>query len=222
MGQKVHPKGIRLGITTEHTSVWYADKRTYSEHLLQDLKVREYIHKQLERASVGKVVIERPRDRVNITIHTSRPGIVIGRNGRDIEDLRAKLSQMMGLPVTVNIAEINPGEIDAFLVARKLCQQIEKRADVKRTMRKVAQETLKFKDDVEGLKIRVSGRIRGAEQARSETLAEGRIPNHTLRANIDYAVSEAKTASGVLGVKVWIFKGEIIGKESATAAEQRR
>ena len=217
MGQKVHPTGLRLGIVAEHTSVWYADKKTYSEHLLQDLQVRNYIHKRLERASVGKVVIERPRDRVNITIHTSRPGIVIGRAGRDIEELRSKLSDMMGLPVTVNIAEINPGEIDAYLVARKLCQQIEKRADVKRTMRKVAQETLKFKDDVEGLKIRVAGRIKGAEQARAETFSEGRIPNHTLRANIDYAVSEAKTASGVLGVKVWIFKGEVIGRDQATA-----
>lgn len=216
MGQKVNPTGMRLGIVKEHSSVWYADKEEYPQHLLKDLEVRDYIYNELAHAFVSKVTIERPRDRVIITIHTGRPGIVIGSKGADIERLKAKLSSMMGIPVLVNVAEVRKVEIDAFLVAQNVAQQLEKRVQFRRAMRRVVTNALKF--GAEGIKIRVAGRLGGVEIARAESYSEGRVPLHTLRADIDYAVAEAKTTYGILGVKVWIFKGEVIGKDAPAPA----
>ena len=216
MGQKVNPTGLRLGIVKEHTSVWYADKEEYSRHLLKDLEMRDFINRELSHAFVSRVTIERPRDRVIITIHTGRPGIVIGSKGADIERLKAKLSNMIGQPVLVNVAEIRKVEIDALLVAQNVAQQLERRVQFRRAMRRVVTNALKF--GAEGIKIRVAGRLGGVEIARAESYSEGRVPLHTLRADIDYAVAEAKTTYGTLGVKVWIFKGEVIGKDAPAAA----
>jgi len=219
MGQKVHPTGMRLGIIKEHTSTWYADGKGYAEKLHNDLKVREFIQKKLAQASVSRVEIERPAQTARITIHTARPGIVIGKKGEDVEKLRGEVSKLMGVPVHINIEEIRKPELDAALVAQNVAQQLERRVQFRRAMKRVMQNAMRL--GAEGIKVRVAGRLGGAEIARSETYHEGRVPLHTLRADIDYATAEALTTYGILGVKVWIFKGEILGeREEQTAPNQ--
>jgi small subunit ribosomal protein S3 len=209
MGQKVHPTGIRLGITKEHTSVWYADGSDYAEHLVNDLEVRAFLEKKLESASVSRIVIERPAQTARITIHTARPGIVIGKKGEDVDKLRRQLGEMMGVPVHINIEEIRKPDLDAKLVAQNVAGQLERRVMFRRAMKRVVQNAMR--QGAQGIKIQVSGRVGGAEIARTEWYREGRVPLHTLRADIDYATYEAATTYGIIGVKVWIFKGEVIG-----------
>lgn len=214
MGQKVHPTGFRLGIVKEHTSVWYADGPAYAEKLLSDLTVRAYLQKRLAQASVSRIEIERPAQTARITVHTARPGIVIGKKGEDVERLRREISKMMGVPVHINIEEIKKPEIDAYLVAHNVAQQLERRVQFRRAMKRVIQNAMRL--GAEGIKVRVAGRLGGAEIARSESYHEGRVPLHTLRADIDYATAEAATTYGILGVKVWISKGEVIGAREET------
>jgi len=209
MGQKVNPIGLRLGIVKEHTSVWYANKKTYSEYLLNDLEVREHLRERLAQASVSRIEIERPSDTARITVHTARPGIVIGKKGEDVERMRAELTRMMGVPVHINVEEVRKPEIDALLVAQNVAQQLERRVQFRRAMRRVIQNAMRL--GAQGIKVRVAGRLGGAEIARSEVYHEGRVPLHTLRADIDYATAEAKTTYGIIGIKVWVFKGEVIG-----------
>ncbi len=216
MGQKVHPTGMRLGIVKDHTSVWYADRKNYSAYLLSDLKVREFLRKRLSQASVSRIDIERPAQTARITVHTARPGIVIGKKGEDVERLRKDLAQIMGMPVHVNVEEIRKPELDALLVAQNVAQQLERRVQFRRAMRRVIQNAMRL--GAEGIKVRVAGRLGGAEIARAEVYHEGRVPLHTLRADIDYATWEANTTYGILGIKVWVFKGEIIGNEEEEAA----
>ena len=223
MGQKVNPTGIRLGIVKQHTSVWYADGRTYADYLNTDLKVRAYIQNKLKAASVSRVDIQRPAQTARITIHTARPGIVIGKKGEDVEKLRQELTKQMGVPVHINIEEIRKPELDAALVAQSVAQQLERRVMFRRAMKRAVQNTMRIGG--KGIKIQVGGRLGGAEIARSEWYREGRVPLHTLRADIDYATAEAHTTYGVIGVKVWIFKGEIIGgqpEEVKTVATKKK
>ena len=209
MGQKVHPIGIRLGIVKEHTSVWYADGRTYADYLFADLKVREYLQDKLKSASVSRIDIHRPAQTARITIHTARPGIVIGKKGEDVEKLRQDLTKKMGVPVHINIEEIRKPELDAQLVAEGVAQQLERRIMFRRAMKRSVTNAMRL--GALGIKIQVAGRLNGAEIARSEWTREGRVPLHTLRANIDYGLAEAQTTYGVIGIKVWIFKGEVFG-----------
>ena len=210
MGQKVHPTGIRLGVVRDHNSVWYADSKTYAQNLINDLEVREYILKKLDAASVSRVKIERPAQTARITIFTARPGIVIGKKGEDVDGLRKDLSAKMGVPVHINIEEIRKPDVDARLVAQNVAQQLERRVMFRRAMKRVVQNAMR--QGAEGIKVQVGGRLGGAEIARTEWYREGRVPLHTLRADIDYATYEAHTTYGVIGVKVWIFKGEVIGE----------
>lgn len=209
MGQKVHPTGIRLGIVKKHTSTWYAGKDEYANKLNTDLKVRAYIRKALASASVSRVDIERPANTARITIHTARPGIVIGKKGEDVEKLRAQISKQMGVPVHINIEEIRKPDLDAALVAQSVASQLERRVMFRRAMKRAVQNAMR--QGAQGVKVQVGGRLGGAEIARSEWYREGRVPLHTLRADIDYSTAEAATTYGIIGVKVWIFKGEIIG-----------
>lgn len=218
MGQKVHPTGIRLGIVKDHTSIWYADKKSYADYLLNDLQVRQFLRKRLSDASVGRIEIARPAQTARVTIHTARPGIVIGKKGEDVDKLRKELSKRMGVPVHINIEEIRKPELDAVLVAQNVAQQLERRVQFRRAMRRVIQNAMRL--GAEGIKVRVAGRLGGAEIARSEVYHEGRVPLHTLRADIDYATYEAETTYGILGIKVWIFKGEVIGSTSPAAPPQ--
>ena len=211
MGQKVHPTGIRLGIIKDWTSTWYADSKNYAEYLNADIKVRDYLRKKLANASVSRIQIERPAGNARVIIHTARPGIVIGKKGEDIERLRIKVSNMMGVPTHVSVEEIRKPELDAFLVAESVAQQIERRIMFRRAMKRAVTNTMRL--GAEGIKITVSGRLNGAEIARTEWYREGRVPLHTLRADIDYATAEASTTYGIIGVKVWLFKGEIFGFE---------
>ena len=210
MGQKVHPTGIRLGVVKDHNSVWYADSKTYARNLINDLEVREYSLKKLDAASVSRVKIERPAQTARITIYTARPGIVIGKKGEDVDGLRKDLSAKMGVPVHINIEEIRKPDVDARLVAQNVAQQLERRVMFRRAMKRVVQNAMR--QGAEGIKVQVGGRLGGAEIARTEWYREGRVPLHTLRADIDYATYEAHTTYGVIGVKVWIFKGEVIGE----------
>ena len=216
MGQKVHPTGIRLGITKQHRSVWYADGKDYAKLLVSDLEVRDFIEKRLKSASVSKVVIERPAQTARITIHTARPGIVIGKKGEDVDKLRKALTKKMGVPVHINIEEIRKPDMDAKLVAQNIAGQLERRVMFRRAMKRVVQNAMRA--GAEGIKVQVGGRLGGAEIARSEWYREGRVPLHTLRADIDYAAYEALTTYGILGIKVWIFKGEVL--DVAAPAEQ--
>ena len=218
MGQKVNPVGFRLGIVKDHTSVWYADSKSYADKLLNDIEVREYLRKRLASASVSRIDIERPAQSARLTIHTARPGIVIGKKGEDVERLRGEVSRMMGVPVHINIEEIRKPELDAYLAALNVAQQLERRVQFRRAMRRVLQNAMRL--GAKGIRIRVAGRLGGADIARSETYREGRVPLHTLRADIDYALSEAMTPYGIIGIKVWIFKGEIM--EHDPAARDRR
>ena len=217
MGQKVHPTGIRLGIVKKHTSVWYAEGRDYAKYLLEDMEVRDLLKKRLASASVSRVEIERPAQTAKVTIYTARPGIVIGKKGEDVEKLRALLTEKMGVPVQINIEEIRKPDLDAQLVADSVAQQLERRVMFRRAMKRVMQNAMR--QGAEGVKVQVSGRLGGAEIARSERYHEGRVPLHTLRADIDYAASEALTTYGIIGVKVWIFKGEVFNTEEALVTE---
>ncbi|EGV31858.1 MULTISPECIES: 30S ribosomal protein S3 [Thiorhodococcus] len=211
MGQKVHPNGIRLGIVKDWTSKWYANSKDYADLLNTDLQVRDFLRKELAKASVSRIQINRPAKNAHITIHTARPGVVIGKKGEDIDKLRTKVSAMMGIPVHISIEEIRKPELDAQLVAEGIAQQLERRIMFRRAMKRSIQNTMRL--GAEGIKVNVAGRLNGAEIARSEWAREGRVPLHTLRADIDYGFAEAKTTYGILGVKVWIFKGEVFGEQ---------
>jgi small subunit ribosomal protein S3 len=219
MGQKVHPTGIRLGIVKDHSSVWFAEKQQYADNLYTDIKVREYLEKKLENASVSRIVIERPAQSARITIHTARPGIVIGKKGEDVDRLRAELSQRMGVPVQINIEEIRKPDLDAKLVAHSVAQQLERRVMFRRAMKRAVQNAMR--QGALGIRVQVGGRLGGAEIARTEWYREGRVPLHTLRADIDYATAEASTTYGIIGVKVWIFKGEVLDLEEQSEMAAR-
>jgi small subunit ribosomal protein S3 len=219
MGHKVNPTGIRLGVIKEHNSVWYADKKEYSKNLLNDIQVREFLDKRLVKASVSKIVIERPAQNARITIHTARPGIVIGKKGEDVDRLRREVSDMMGVPVHINIEEVRKPDLDARLVAQNVAGQLERRVMFRRAMKRAVQNAMR--QGAKGIKIQVGGRLGGAEIARSEWYREGRVPLHTLRADIDYATYEAHTTYGVIGVKVWIFKGEVLDLDEAIVPKQQ-
>jgi len=221
MGQKVNPNGIRLGIIRDWNSKWYADSKDYAGYLYTDLKVREFLRKKLANASVSKIQIERPARNARITIHTARPGIVIGKKGEDIEALRKEVANFMKLPVQtvhINIEEIRKPELDAYLVAESVAQQLERRIMFRRAMKRAVTNALRL--GAQGIKISVGGRLNNAEIARTEWYREGRVPLHTFRADIDYGFAEAHTTAGIVGVKVWIFKGEIFdhGTETEAAA----
>jgi small subunit ribosomal protein S3 len=219
MGQKVNPLGIRLGITRDWTSRWYASKKQFPAHVYTDFRVRGFLKERLKEASVSRVLIERAAKKVNITIQTARPGIVIGKKGEDIEKLRQETAALLGMStndVRLNIAEIRKPELDSQLVADAVAQQIEKRVMFRRAMKRAVMSTMR--SGALGVKVRVSGRLNGSEIARTEWYREGRIPLHTFRADIDYAHSEANTTYGVIGVKVWIFKGEVFDKQEIAPA----
>jgi small subunit ribosomal protein S3 len=218
MGQKVNPNGIRLGIVKDWTSKWYADKREYANLLNTDLDVREFLRKKLSHASVSKIEIQRPAKNARIVIHTARPGIVIGKKGEDIEALRAEVSRMMAVPVHIGVEEIRKPELDAYLVAESIAGQLERRIMFRRAMKRAVTNAMRL--GAEGIKVMVGGRLNGAEIARSEWYREGRVPLHTLRADIDYGFAEARTTYGVIGVKVWIFKGEVIERAQEPAAAE--
>ena len=213
MGQKVHPIGFRLGIIKDWTSTWYADTKDYAGYLYTDMAVRTFLRKKLENASVSRIQIERAANNPKVIIHTARPGIVIGKKGEDIERLRAEVSKIMGLPATVSVEEIRKPELDAYLVAESVAQQIERRIMFRRAMKRAVTNTMRL--GALGMKINLSGRLNGAEIARSEWYREGRVPLHTLRADIYYGTAVSNTTYGVIGVKVWIFKGEVLGKSKA-------
>ena len=218
MGQKVHPTGIRLGIVKDWTSKWYADSSNYADYLNTDLTVRAFLKNKLRQASVSRIQIERPARNAHITIHTARPGMVIGKKGEDIEVLRNVVSKMMGIPVHINIEEVRKPELDAQLVAESVTQQIERRIMYRRAMKRAVTNSMRI--GAQGIKVNIAGRLNGNDIARSEWYREGRVPLHTLRADIDYGFAEASTPSGVIGVKVWIFKGEVFDtseKEAETS-----
>ncbi|MGI9309472.1 MAG: 30S ribosomal protein S3 [Gammaproteobacteria bacterium] len=222
MGQKVHPIGIRLGITRDWASKWYADSKSFPEFVHTDFQIRTYLKKKLKDASVSRIQIERPARKAHITIHTARPGIVIGKKGEDIERLRAEVARMLDMPladVRINILEIRKPELDAQLVAEGIAQQLERRIMFRRAMKRAVTNTMRL--GAGGIKVKVGGRLNGAEIARSEWYREGRVPLHTFRADIDYGFAEANTTYGIIGVKVWIFRGEVFDnqQEAAAAAE---
>ena len=220
MGQKVNPTGIRLGIVKKHTSVWYASGRDYAKYLLEDMEVRDLVKKKLAAASVSRVEIERPAQTARVTVFTARPGIVIGKKGEDVEKLRAELNKKMGVPVHINIEEIRKPDLDAQLVADSVAQQLERRVMFRRAMKRVMQNSMR--QGAQGIKVQVSGRLGGAEIARSERYHEGRVPLHTLRADIDYATSEALTTYGIIGIKIWIFKGEVFDTLEEVETEPKK
>jgi len=217
MGQKVHPYGIRLGVIKDWTSTWYADRRRYADYLNTDIAVRTFLRKKLAHASVSRIQIERPAHNARIVIHTARPGIVIGKKGEDIESLRKQVAQLMGIPAHLSVEEIRKPELDAYLVAESVAQQLERRIMFRRAMKRAVSNALRL--GAQGIKINVAGRLNGAEIARTEWYREGRVPLHTLRADIDYGFAEAKTTYGVIGVKVWIFKGEVMSRAEEASAE---
>ncbi|MDE2235474.1 MAG: 30S ribosomal protein S3 [Gammaproteobacteria bacterium] len=219
MGQKVNPIGFRLGIASDWNSKWFASKGAYAENLQLDLKVREFLKKKLAQASVSRIEIKRPAKKCHITIHTARPGVVIGKKGEDIDALRAELVKMMpGVDVDVSIEEIRKPELDAYLVAEGIAQQLERRIMFRRAMKRAVQNTMRL--GALGIKVRVSGRLNGSEIARSEWYREGRVPLHTLRADIDYGFAESATTYGIIGVKVWIFKGEILDSSEISVGRE--
>ena len=210
MGQKINPNGFRLSVSRNWTSRWYANSNDFANMLKEDVEVRNYLKKKLKNASVSKVLIERPAKNARITIFSSRPGVVIGKKGEDIEVLRKELQKRMGVPVHVNIEEIRKPEVDAQLIADSITQQLEKRIMFRRAMKRVMQSAMRL--GAQGIKIMSSGRLNGAEIARREWYREGRVPLHTLKADIDYATSEAETTYGIIGVKVWVYKGDTLGR----------
>ncbi len=219
MGQKVHPTGIRLGIVKKHNSVWYAERGQYADLLASDIQIREWLFKELSRASVSKIDIERPAKALRVTIHTARPGIVIGKKGEDIEKLRKKIGKLAGVQTQINIEQVRKPELDAQLVADGIASQLERRVMFRRAMKRAVQNTMRV--GAEGIKVQVGGRLGGADIARAEWYREGRVPLHTLRADIDYATAEANTTYGIIGVKVWIFKGEVFGEQPQATTEEK-
>ncbi|QAU35897.1 30S ribosomal protein S3 [Janthinobacterium sp. 17J80-10] len=217
MGQKIHPTGFRLAVTRNWGSRWYAGNSNFASMLNEDLKVREYLKKKLKNASVGRVVIERPAKNARITIFSSRPGVVIGKKGEDIEVLKSALAKMMGVPVHVNIEEIRKPEIDAQLIADSIAQQLEKRIMFRRAMKRAMQNAMRL--GAQGIKIMSSGRLNGIEIARTEWYREGRVPLHTLRADIDYGFGEAETTYGIIGIKVWVYRGDRLASGEAPTIE---
>jgi small subunit ribosomal protein S3 len=215
MGQKVNPIGMRLGIVRDWTSTWYADSRKYAIYLNSDIKLRNYLNKKYAGASISRIQIERPAKNARITIYAGKPGIILGKKGGDVDTLRKDLGRMLGIPVHVNIEEIKKVDLDAKLVAESVAQQLERRIMFRRAMKRAVQNALKA--GALGVKVHVSGRLGGSEIARAEWYREGRVPLHTFRADIDYSLAEAKTTYGIIGVKVWIFKGEKIGKNVLAA-----
>lgn len=217
MGQKVHPTGLRLGIVADFNSTWYADKKNFASQLHEDLEVRNQLKKKLAHASVARIQIERAAGSVRITIHTARPGLVIGKKGEDIERMRGELRAKLGQDVQLNIEEIRKPELNSTLVAEGIAQQLEKRVMFRRAMKRAVQNAMRL--GAGGIKVRVAGRLNGAEIARSEWYREGRVPLHTLRADIDYGTAEALTTYGIIGIKVWIFNGEVFntGLDAAKA-----
>ena len=207
MGQKVHPTGMRLKIVKKHTSIWYARKKDYADFLYTDLKVREYIRKEFPQANVSRIDIERPSKSARVIIHAVRPGMIIGKKGEDIDRLKKVLVKKMDVPVQLNIEEIRKPEIDALLIAQSIATQLVRRVQFRRAMKRPIQNAMRL--GAKGIKIRVAGRLGGAEIARAESYHEGRVPLHTLRADIDYGTAEALTTYGIIGIKVWVFKGEI-------------
>ncbi|MBM7853832.1 small subunit ribosomal protein S3 [Desulfohalotomaculum tongense] len=218
MGQKVNPKGLRVGIIKDWDSKWFANKRDFSALLIEDVKIREYIKKKLYPAGISRIQIERAANRIKITIFTAKPGIVIGRGGAEVEALRQKLEKMTGKKVNVNIQEIKTPEIDAQLVAENVAAQLERRIAFRRAMKQVVNRAMKM--GAKGIKVAVSGRLGGAEIARTEWTSEGKVPLHTLRADIDYGFAEADTTYGKIGVKVWIYKGEVLPQRAKAVAKE--
>ena len=218
MGQKINPIGFRLGINRTWDSRWFAEKGEYGDLLQEDLKIRDYLTKELKQAAISKVVIERPHKKCRVSIHSARPGLIIGKKGADIEKLRRKLSVMTNSETHLNIVEVRKPEIDATLVAQSIAQQLERRVAFRRAMKRAVQNAMRM--GALGIRVNVAGRLGGAEIARTEWYREGRVPLHTLRADIDYALAEAMTPYGIIGIKVWIFKGEIM--EHDPAARDRR
>ena len=214
MGQKIHPTGFRLSVTRDWSSRWYANSKNYSTMLNEDVQVRDYLKAKLKHASVGRVLIERPARNARVTVFSARPGVVIGKKGEDIDQLRSALQNIMRVPVHVSIEEIRKPELDAQLIADSITQQLEKRIMFRRAMKRAMQNAMRL--GAQGIKIMSSGRLNGAEIARREWYREGRVPLHTLRADIDYATSEALTTYGIIGVKVWVFKGEVLSRDEAT------
>ncbi len=220
MGQKIHPTGFRLAVSRNWASRWYASNRDFAGMLAEDVKVREYLKTKLKNAAVSRVLIERPAKNARITIFSARPGVVIGKKGEDIENLKRELGRQLGVPVAVNIEEVRKPEIDAKLIADSITQQLEKRIMFRRAMKRAMQNAMRL--GAQGIKIMSSGRLNGIEIARCEWYREGRVPLHTLRADIDYGTSEAKTTYGVIGVKVWVYKGDTLGRNDAPAALEPR
>ena len=220
MGQKIHPTGFRLAVSRNWASRWYASNRDFAGMLAEDIKVREYLKAKLKNAAVARVVIERPAKNARITIFSARPGVVIGKKGEDIEALKKELTARLGVPVAVNIEEVRKPEIDAKLIADSICQQLEKRIMFRRAMKRAMQNAMRL--GAQGIKIMSSGRLNGIEIARTEWYREGRVPLHTLRADIDYGFSEAKTTYGIIGVKVWVYKGDTLGRNDLPAVEAPR
>ena len=210
MGQKIHPTGFRLAVSRNWASRWYAGNKDFAGKLAEDLQVREFLKKRLKNASVGRVLIERPAKNARITIYSARPGVVIGKKGEDIERLKVELTKMLGVPVHVNIEEIRKPEVDAQLIADSITQQLEKRIMFRRAMKRAMQNAMRL--GAQGIKIMSAGRLNGAEIARTEWYREGRVPLHTLRADVDYGTSEAQTTYGIIGVKVWVYKGDTLGR----------
>ncbi|MDP3348351.1 MAG: 30S ribosomal protein S3 [Hydrogenophaga sp.] len=220
MGQKINPPGFRLAISRNWASRWYASNRDFAGMLAEDIKVREYLKGKLKNAAVSRVVIERPAKNARITIYSARPGVVIGKKGEDIEKLKKELTAKLGVPVAVNIEEVRKPEIDAKLIADSITQQLEKRIMFRRAMKRAMQNAMRL--GAQGIKIMSSGRLNGIEIARCEWYREGRVPLHTLRADIDYGTSEAKTTYGIIGVKVWVYKGDTLGRNDAPVAAEPR
>ncbi|WP_048649415.1 30S ribosomal protein S3 [Nitratireductor soli] len=218
MGQKINPIGLRLGINRTWDSRWFADNAEYGDLLHEDFKIRKYIEKELKQAAISKVVIERPHKKCRVTIHAARPGLIIGKKGADIEKLRRKVASMTDAETHLNIVEVRKPEIDATLIAQSIAQQLERRVAFRRAMKRAVQSAMRL--GAEGIRINCAGRLGGAEIARMEWYREGRVPLHTLRADVDYGTAEAKTAYGICGVKVWVFKGEIL--EHDPMASERR
>jgi small subunit ribosomal protein S3 len=216
MGQKIHPTGFRLAVTRDWSSRWYANDRNFPGMLLEDLKVRDYLKQKLSHAAVSRVVIERPAKNARITIYSARPGVVIGKKGEDIESLKSALQKMLHVPVHVNIEEVRKPELDAQLIADSISQQLQKRIMFRRAMKRAITNAMRL--GAQGIKIMSAGRLNGIEIARTEWYREGRVPLHTLRAGIQYGTSEAKTTYGVIGIKVWVYQGEVLGKNEQPAA----
>lgn len=217
MGQKIHPTGFRLAVTKNWASRWYANSSNFASMLNEDIKVRDFLKSKLANASVGRVVIERPAKNAKITIHTARPGVVIGKKGEDIELLKGQLQKILNVPVHVNIEEIRKPEIDAQIIADSISSQLEKRVMFRRAMKRAMQNAMRL--GAQGIKIMSSGRLNGIEIARTEWYREGRVPLHTLRADVDYATSEARTTYGIIGIKVWVYKGDVKPGEKNAVVE---